>query len=186
MKLVCFDLDETLCNLHLPKNRVTEEAKRIIGKKDNRIRELWNIYELYPKEAEAKKMELDSMLRRYERRCIEKEVVEPIKEGMEMLKMCKGKAKVAIVSNNNLATIKEVAGQLGIRAEYFIGRDCVKKPKPEPDMVIEAMNALGAERKDTVLVGDSVFDSITAVNAGIACIVVVGWEGAKKTLEAML
>lgn len=186
MKLVCFDLDGTLCNLHLPSTKIKEEAQRILGKKDKRIRELWNVFELYPKESEKKKEELDRMLRRYEKECIDGGKLAPIKEGIEMFNMCKGRAKVAIVSNNNYATIKDAIKVLGIKADYCIGRDCVKKPKPEPDMLIEAMNALQAERKDVILVGDSIFDSIAGVKAGVNVVIVLDWTLARKTLEEML
>jgi len=46
--------------------------------------------------------------------------------------------------------------------------------KPAPDMVMHAMNILGASRVNTVYIGDSEVDIKTAQNSSLDCIS-VGW-----------
>ena len=49
-----------------------------------------------------------------------------------------------------------------------------KQPKPSPEMAIDAMNECGVENKNTVLIGDTIYDAQCAENAGI-CFVGVSW-----------
>jgi phosphoglycolate phosphatase len=46
--------------------------------------------------------------------------------------------------------------------------------KPDPGMILRAMDAAGAVPADTVMIGDTSFDMAMAVNAGVAG-VAVGW-----------
>ena len=47
------------------------------------------------------------------------------------------------------------------------------RKKPAPDMVMEALRQLGAEKENAIYVGDSDVDVQTAHNAGIPCISVL-------------
>ena len=49
-----------------------------------------------------------------------------------------------------------------------------KQPKPSPEMAIDAMYACGVENKNTVLIGDTIYDAQCSVNAGIS-FVGVSW-----------
>lgn len=81
--------------------------------------------------------------------------------------------RVAIVSNKLDSAVKTLA------ETYFEGlidvavgereREGIRK-KPHPDTVFEAMKLMGASPKDTVYVGDSEVDVLTAKNAGIPCL----------------
>jgi phosphoglycolate phosphatase len=53
-----------------------------------------------------------------------------------------------------------------------IGASSVRPKKPEPDMLVAAMAALGASPADTVMVGDSIADVGTARAAGIPIVLV--------------
>ncbi|MBQ6675490.1 MAG: HAD-IA family hydrolase [Ruminococcus sp.] len=75
--------------------------------------------------------------------------------------------------------------------EYFKGlfelsvgeREGIRK-KPAPDSVLEAMRVMGAKSSETVYIGDSDVDIMTAKNAGIACIgVSYGFRG-REFLES--
>lgn len=48
--------------------------------------------------------------------------------------------------------------------------------KPSPDMVYNALRDTGADKADTVVIGDSLVDVMTATNAGVRCIGVT-WAG---------
>ena len=49
-----------------------------------------------------------------------------------------------------------------------------KQPKPSPEMAIDAMKQCGVELRNTVLVGDTIYDAQCAINAGIS-FVGVSW-----------
>lgn len=49
-----------------------------------------------------------------------------------------------------------------------------KQPKPSPEMAIDAMYECGVENKNTVLIGDTIYDAQCSVNAGIS-FVGVSW-----------
>ena len=49
-----------------------------------------------------------------------------------------------------------------------------KQPKPSPEMAIDVMYAYGVENKNTVLIGDTIYDAQCSVNAGIS-FVGVSW-----------
>lgn len=85
----------------------------------------------------------------------------------------------AVISNKADYAVKALC------EEYFEGlfelsvgeREGIRK-KPAPDSVFEAMRVMGAEKNETVYIGDSDVDVMTAENAGIDCIgVSYGFRG---------
>ena len=83
--------------------------------------------------------------------------------------------KLAVVSNKVDSAVKALCER------YFKGyfdvavgeREGVRR-KPAPDSVIAAMDMLGAEKADTVYIGDSEVDVETAANAGVE-LIAVSW-----------
>ena len=91
------------------------------------------------------------------------------------------KHPVAIVSNKPDSAVKILCSQ------YFPGiyargesADCPRKPAP--DMVFQAMQALGCSR--CIYVGDSEVDVLTAQNAGVPCLSVLWGFRDKEQIEA--
>lgn len=81
----------------------------------------------------------------------------------------------AIVSNKIDFAVKELSrAYFGDRMQVAVGDDPSRKKKPAPDSVWEAMRQLGVTAEETVYVGDSDVDVITARNAGIPC-AAVSW-----------
>jgi HAD superfamily phosphatase (TIGR01668 family) len=72
----------------------------------------------------------------------------------------------AIVSNNNKERIALFNKELGLYA-------CAKAKKPLKANVLRAMNAMGTDKSNTILMGDQVFTDVWAAhNAGIPAILV--------------
>ena len=100
----------------------------------------------------------------------------------EVLECLSGKYPLAVVSNKPDAATKSLC------ADFFPGiaargeaSDCARKPAP--DMVMRAMELLGAER--CVYVGDSEVDVLTAQNAGVPCLSVLwGFRDRDTLMEA--
>ena len=76
---------------------------------------------------------------------------------LDMLSELKEKGvKMAVVSNKPDAAVKKLSKEyFGDRLDYAIGPSDGVRCKPYPDMAEEALKALGVEKKDAVLVGDS-------------------------------
>lgn len=81
----------------------------------------------------------------------------------------------AIVSNKIDFAVKELSrAYFGERMQVAVGDDPARRKKPAPDSVWEAMRQLGVTAEETIYVGDSDVDVITARNAGIPC-AAVSW-----------
>lgn len=79
--------------------------------------------------------------------------------------------KIAVVSNKPDEAVRPLVAQhFGSLADTAMGETAQRRRKPAPDMVNDALKALGAEKSRAVYVGDSEVDIETAKNAGIACI----------------
>lgn len=95
---------------------------------------------------------------------------------MELLQSLRARGiKTAVLSNKADAAVKTLA------EEYFqgmldeaAGEDEAHgiRKKPAPDALFAVMKRLGAERENTLYVGDSDVDIATARNAGVDCVCV--------------
>jgi HAD-superfamily hydrolase, subfamily IIIA len=81
--------------------------------------------------------------------------------------------RTAVVSNKADAAVRGLVEMFFPQMfDFCVGeRENVRK-KPAPDAVLEAMDALGASRAETVYIGDSDVDVETARNAGVDCVAV--------------
>lgn len=82
---------------------------------------------------------------------------------------------MAVVSNKYDLGVKQLTSELfGDYISVAIGESASIKPKPEPDGVFAAMKLLGATSGNSVYIGDSEVDYLTANNSGLPFIG-VGW-----------
>ena len=104
-------------------------------------------------------------------------------EGLDAL-LDKG-IRMGIVSNKIDFAVKELSAEyFGNRMQVAVGDDPSRPRKPAPDSVWEAMRQLGAAKEETVYVGDSDVDVITARNAGVACVAVSWGFRSRESLVA--
>lgn len=82
--------------------------------------------------------------------------------------------KLAIVSNKLQPAVEELNGHFfnGI-VDVAIGESRKVHRKPAPDTVIKALEILGSTPGETVYVGDSEVDILTAEHAGLPCVSVL-------------
>ena len=94
---------------------------------------------------------------------------------LEMLdKLSAAGVKHAIVSNKIDFAVKELSrAYFGERMCAAIGDDPSRARKPAPDSVFAAMREMGVTAQETVYVGDSDVDVLTARNAGVPCVAVL-------------
>ena len=78
--------------------------------------------------------------------------------------------KLGIVSNKIDFAVRELSkAYFGDRLQVAVGDEPSRRRKPAPDSVLEAMRRLGVTAEETVYVGDSDVDVLTARNAGVTC-----------------
>ena len=76
----------------------------------------------------------------------------------------------AIVSNKIDFAVQALSRTyFGDRMRVAVGDDPSRKKKPAPDSVLEAMRQMDVSARETLYVGDSDVDVLTAKNAGVAC-----------------
>lgn len=101
---------------------------------------------------------------------------------LEALQAVKEAFPVAVVSNKPDNATKLLCRQY-FGDVFALGESSLCPRKPAPDMVHQAMAAIGAE--NCIYVGDSEVDVLTAKNAGVPCLSVLwGFRDKKTLLEA--
>ncbi|MCR5312093.1 MAG: HAD family hydrolase [Bacteroidaceae bacterium] len=93
----------------------------------------------------------------------------------DMLKTLKARGyKLAIVSNKLQEGVDELyETYFKENIDVAIGERPEFNRKPEPDMVLKALQELGVEKKDAIYIGDSDVDVMTANNSELPCISVL-------------
>ena len=184
IKAVIWDLDGTLLNTlddlaasvnaALAMNgmplRSTEEVRAFVG---NGIRNLM-IRAVPGGEANpAFDKALEDFIRHYGAHSRDR--TRPYDGILEMLdKLSAAGVKHAIVSNKIDFAVKELSrAYFGERMCAAIGDDPSRARKPAPDSVLAAMREMGVTAQETVYVGDSDVDVLTARNAGVPCVAVL-------------
>ncbi|WP_219417713.1 HAD family hydrolase [Pseudonocardia nigra] len=112
----------------------------------------------------------------------------PTPGGDSSLRACAATGRrVAIVSNNSGAAVREYLGKHGLThlvGDAVVGR-AYGKPhlmKPDPSPIEAALRLLGVEPNAAVLVGDSVTDVEASRAAGVACIGYANKPGKRDVL----
>ena len=184
IKAVIWDLDGTLLNTlddlaasvnaALAMNgmplRSTEEVRAFVG---NGIRNLM-IRAVPGGEANpAFDKALEDFIRHYGAHSRDR--TRPYDGILEMLdRLSAAGVKHAIVSNKIDFAVKALSrAYFGERMCAAIGDDPSRARNPAPDSVFAAMREMGVTAQETVYVGDSDVDVLTARNAGVPCVAVL-------------
>lgn len=88
---------------------------------------------------------------------------------VEALKILKGHGIKTAVCTNRSTTMRPILEVFGL-LEYFdmvVTALDVANPKPHPEAVLKILEALKVPREETVFVGDSEIDRITALKSGV-------------------
>lgn len=177
-KVVIFDLDGTLLNtLEDLKNAVNyalianefpkrslEEIKNFIG---NGTKVLINRALPYPVDELTYAQVYQDFVTYYLAHL--NDHTTPYDDILLLLKNLKDKQyQTAIISNKNNDATKDMKEKyFGSLIDIALGTRDFSKTKPNPESTLEIIEALHANKKDCVFVGDSDVDILTAKNAGI-------------------
>jgi len=156
--------------------RTREEVRRFVG---NGARELLRLA-LPGKEDDPAVDEVLATYQAHYRKVCDRGAARPYDGIPQALEQIGKEYPVAIVSNKPDAAVKKLCrgffGEL-----YALGETETCPRKPAPDMVLQAMQALGVER--CIYVGDSEVDVATAKNAGVPCLSVLWGFRDREELE---
>lgn len=196
IKAVIWDLDGTLLNTlddlaastnaalraHGLPERTTDEVRAFVGNGIHKLIER-AVPELGAQHPKFRAV-LDSFVAHYADHS--KDHTRPYDGIMDALNVLAGKGvKHAIVSNKVDFAVKELSREyFGDRMCSAVGDDPSRSKKPAPDSVWEAMRQMGVTQEETVYIGDSDVDVITARNAGIPCIAVTWGFRSEESLVA--
>ena len=102
---------------------------------------------------------------------------------LELMKTAKDEGlNVGIVSNKHQSAVTELTKYyFGDLVDVAVGNRPDSKPKPDPAVVFEALNELGADPDTALYIGDSDVDARTAEAAGLDC-VLVAWGFRDRTV----
>ena len=187
---IIFDLDgtllDTLEDLHSAVNhtlaqfgcpsRTLEEVRRFVG---NGVDQLVRL-SLPGKDADPDVNEVIAAYRSYyNAHCREK--TGPYAGILDALATLAPEFPLAVVSNKPDSAVKPLCQEY-FGPIYSLGERKETPRKPAPDMVWQAMAAIGVEK--CIYVGDSEVDILTAKNAGVPCLSVTWGFRDEDTLRA--
>ena len=95
--------------------------------------------------------------------------------------------KIGIISTKLNYRIVEALNKYGVANlfDVIIGGDDVKKPKPDPQGTLLAIEKLGVKKKEVLYTGDSTVDAMTAKNAGVSFAAILTGTTTEKDLEGL-
>ncbi len=94
---------------------------------------------------------------------------------LELLRRLAPERTVAVATNKPTAFARQIVDGLGLtpHVDLVVGPETAGKPKPAPDMLSAALETLGREPAEAVMVGDSPSDVEAGRRAGTATIAVL-------------
>jgi phosphoglycolate phosphatase len=105
---------------------------------------------------------------------------------VESVKLASSFARLGIVTTKTTQYTIPLLEHLGIMKyfEIIIGRQEVEHPKPHPEPIFKALEAMNLEpNKDIYMIGDTKLDIIASNEAGISSVAVLCGYGKKEELE---
>ena len=85
-------------------------------------------------------------------------------------------ARLGIVTTKTARYSKELMKHFGLmnKFEVLIGRENVENPKPHPEPILRAIHAMNANKEATFMIGDTCLDMVSAKEAGVFGVGVIG------------
>ena len=114
--------------------------------------------------------------------------VEPLEGARKLIEDLKGNGHtVVLASSAKTEELEHYLTLLDARslADDWTDSSDVEATKPEPDLLLAALDKVGAKRKDAVMIGDSVWDCRAAKRAGVRSVgVLTGGFSEQELVEA--
>lgn len=93
--------------------------------------------------------------------------------------------KLAVATSKRRHITKKILTQRGILCffDFILCSDDVQKPKPDPEILFTALKKANETAEDSIMVGDTVIDALTAKNAKMRAIGVTFGIASEKELN---
>lgn len=157
IKVFAFDLDGTIVDSQLD----FDHMRRDLGLGSNTP--ILEAVENYS--SQTKKKQAHAIIRRHELLGIEKATLMP--GFLELADFLKSKSiPIAIQTRNSSEVAQLTLEKFNLNIPLVLSRDNCP-PKPNPEGLFRIMEKFGAEKKQTIYIGDSSYDINTAMNAGV-------------------
>lgn len=90
-----------------------------------------------------------------------------VERALEKLK--NQKLKLAVVTNTHCGHARRILKDMDLLKffDYIVGADKVKNGKPEPDLILKALEDMKLKKDEVIFVGDTVWDRIAAKKARV-------------------
>ena len=175
-KVIVFDLDGTIVRLAADWHSL---FKALTSRFTEKYREAINYHSMSAilskivEKGDEEELQLNfNLIRQYELENITRN--ESIKETIFFLNNkelfgVSHSAKLAVFSLNTRSTILKSLKMAGIldKFEFFVGREDVRKWKPEPDGLLKILDYFKVNAEDIIYFGDSEIDLLAGSNAGV-------------------
>ena len=158
-KHVIADFDGTLVRLPIDWPTTIERINDVLRPLRVEISNVWELTTKYATIYYKNKEKIDAILKEAEREVVEKEKWETINS---WLWSYLAKHEFAINSNNMHSTIEEICSKEFLFPLMIVGRDDVSYPKPYPEGVKKILAEMGWDKGETIFIGDSRWDKLTA------------------------
>lgn len=175
--LFIFDFDSTLAELrgvpwHTEVRKEVFEYGKTLGMELDPEMHIVPLANLVAN-TEERKERVDAIFRRYEKAAIGRTNFVVYDSTVPTLSALRKLGhKVAIASNNNAISIREVVEAGGIPVDAIKGRDSVFHPKPYPDMLLSLMKEFKMPKGRTFMTGDGFWDKEAGEAAGVKTFII--------------
>jgi len=192
MKLICFDLDNTLVDsdeLHIFAFQEAFKEHKLPEVEDKVIKDLLSIQaenlikKIYPELDDKKNKEVTKTYKEYLIKYSNR-YIKLFPNVLQILKKIKKRYKIALISNTPHKGIISMLNSVGIDTKIFdviIGTDDVNHGKPDADEILKAEEL--TKHKAEYMIGDSIYDIIAGKKAGCKTIAVLTGDFSKEELE---
>ncbi|HLU77855.1 MAG TPA: HAD-IA family hydrolase [Burkholderiales bacterium] len=137
---------------------------------------------------ELRPSDYDRMIERYRYHWFRQDPDLPLFAGtVEMLAELEDRGHLlAVATGKSRAGLARVLENTGLHRR-FVSTRCADQctPKPAPDMLLELIDELGADRERTLMIGDTTHDLNMAANAGVPAVAVSYGAHPPEELEAL-
>jgi|GEM_PF-437520 len=173
MKLVIFDLDDTLVSMDVDWAKVKSEIIALAGREGvelNPADHLIIISNLVASKPGLKK-KVDEIYRKNEAGTVLKKSYVVYPDMIALVReLRKRRIKLGIASGNHSRNIEEILRHLGLDKHFDVvcGRDRITLNKPYPDQITYIIRKTKISRRFTIFIGDSMYDEQAAKAAGVS------------------
>ena len=180
-RLIVFDWDGTLADSTAPIAAAIRAACAAVGRPMPSERDARYVIGLGLADALAHVApgltadETRELAAHYRRHYLDREPTIPLFEGVSQLlaDLDDGGFLLGVATGKTRAGLDRAIAKNGLAGRFHATR-CADEgfPKPHPDMLLALMDRLGAEPRDTLMIGDTTHDLQMARNAGVDCLAV--------------